>query len=100
MVGIPGTCFALQCRRYRVHAASSPIAPDVQTQQFYIDALVALHRGGVPYVVGGGYAMAHYTGIRRGTKDLDIFVKASDKDRCLTTLTAAGYQTEFFYPFW
>ena len=44
--------------------------------------------------------MAHYTGIRRSTKDLDIFVRPQDRDRCLSTLTAAGYKTEFFMPFW
>jgi hypothetical protein len=27
------------------------------------------------YLVGGGYAMAHYTGIARNTKDLDIFIR-------------------------
>jgi hypothetical protein len=54
----------------------------------------------IPFAVGGGYAMAFYTGIARNTKDLDFFIKAEDRDRTLTTLTAAGYRTEFFYPCW
>jgi hypothetical protein len=86
--------------RVIAESQATPVDPDPQTRQFYVDALSALDRAEVPYVVGGGYAMAHYTGIRRATKDLDIFVKAADRDRTLTTLTAAGYRTEFFYPFW
>jgi hypothetical protein len=79
---------------------AAPIAPDPQVCRFYVSALAALDRARVPYVVGGGYAMAYYTGISRNTKDLDLFVKPEDRDRCLTTLTAAGCRTEFFYPFW
>jgi len=79
---------------------AEPIAPDETTREFYVDALKALDEAEVPYLVGGGYAMAYYTGIARNTKDLDIFVRPSDRDRVLTTLTAAGYRTEFFYPFW
>jgi hypothetical protein len=79
---------------------AEPISPDPATQQFYVDAMRALDRAGVPYLVGGGYAMAYYTGIARNTKDLDLFLRPADRDRCLTTLGAAGYRTEFFYPFW
>jgi hypothetical protein len=78
---------------------SSPRIP-AQTHQFYIACLEALDQTEVPYLIGGGYAMTHYTGIQRDTKDLDLFVRPQDRDRTLTTLTAQGYQTEFFYPFW
>lgn len=80
------------------HAA--PIAPDESTRRFYVEALSTLDRAGVPYAVGGGYAMAYYTGIARNTKDLDIFVRPHHRDRCLSVLAAAGYRTEFFFPFW
>ncbi|HTL30130.1 MAG TPA: hypothetical protein VL282_12950 [Tepidisphaeraceae bacterium] len=79
---------------------AAPIEPDAKSKRFYCDAMQALDRAGVPYLVGGGFAMAHYTGIARNTKDLDLFVRPSDRDRLLTTLTALGYKTEFFYPFW
>src|SRR5947207_12567783 len=79
---------------------AAPIAPDASTQQFYVDALKELDAEGIPYVVGGGYAMAHYTGIARNTKDLDIFIRPGDRDHCLRILADAGYKTEFFYPFW
>jgi hypothetical protein len=79
---------------------ATPIEPDRRTRSFYVRAMRALDRAHVPYVVGGGYALAHYTGISRNTKDLDLFIRPADKDRALTTLTAAGHRTEFFYPFW
>ena len=79
---------------------AAPIAPDPDTVAFYVDAMRALDRAGMPYAVGGGYAMAYYTGIRRNTKDLDLFVTPADRDRALSTLAAAGYKTEFFYEFW
>ncbi|MEA2735372.1 MAG: hypothetical protein QOE14_1823 [Humisphaera sp.] len=79
---------------------AAPIEPDPATRDFYVAALCKLDEADVPYVVGGGYAMAYYTGIARNTKDLDIFLRPRDRDRALTTLAAAGYRTEFFYPFW
>ncbi len=78
----------------------TPVEPDASTQQFYRDALRTLDEANVPYVVGGGYAMAYYTGIQRNTKDLDIFMKPQDHERALEILADAGYQTEYFYPFW
>ena len=78
----------------------TPVEPDEKTQQFYRDAMRRLDHAGVPYVVGGGYAMAYYSGIRRNTKDLDLFLKASDHERALKVLADAGYRTEYFYPFW
>jgi hypothetical protein len=79
---------------------ASPTLPDLRVREFYVDAMRTLDRAGVPYVVGGGYAMAHYTGIPRQTKDLDIYVRPRDSQRALDVLSAAGYRTEYFYPFW
>ncbi|MGE5612563.1 MAG: nucleotidyltransferase family protein [Bacillota bacterium] len=73
------------------------VSPDEMKQQaraFYLDALAALDRSQVPYLVGGGYAMTAYTGITRQTKDLDLFVRAGDSRRALDVLGAAGYRTE------
>jgi hypothetical protein len=79
---------------------AEPVAPDRKTRDFYVEALRALDNENLEYLVGGGYAMAHYTGIARTTKDLDIFIRPRDRDRCLRILASAGYKTEFFYPFW
>jgi hypothetical protein len=83
-----------------VQRHAQPIEPDKLTRDFYIHALNTLDAAKLPYVVGGGYAMAYYTGIARNTKDLDIFIRPQDRDRCLQILAGAGCRTEFFYPFW
>ena len=67
----------------------SPVAPDAKTKEFYVDALRTLDEAEVPYVVGGGYAMAYYTGIQRNTKDLDLFVKPEDHERILAAIEKA-----------
>ena len=38
--------------------------------------------GEVPFLVGGAYAFAHYTGIVRHTKDLDLFVRRPTPRAC------------------
>ena len=80
--------------------SAAPVEPEARTREFYVDAMRILDEAGLPYLVGGGYAMAHYSGISRNTKDLDLFIKASDHERILQTLAGAGYKTEYFYPFW
>jgi hypothetical protein len=47
-------------------------------RDFYRGALDALNRSGIPYMVGGAYALGHHTGIHRETKDLDLFIRLSD----------------------
>ncbi len=79
---------------------AKPVQPDLETCVFYARALRILDESGLPYVVGGGHAMAHYTGIERNTKDLDIFLKPTDHAQALNALSDAGYRTEYFYPFW
>lgn len=72
--------------------------PDPKTREFYLHALALMDQSGVRYAVGGGYAMACYTGIIRHTKDLDVFVKREDRDRVLTVFARAGYQTTLHWP--
>jgi hypothetical protein len=67
---------------------------------FYRQALGALRKAGMPFLVGGAYALAHYTGIVRHTKDLDVFVRPADARRVLEALAAAGYKTELTFPHW
>ena len=42
---------------------------------FYLAALDLLEANRLPFLVGGTFAYARYTGIDRETKDLDIFVR-------------------------
>lgn len=48
----------------------------------------------VPFVVGGAYAYAQYTGIYRDTKDLDLFPRKRDALRALKLLEKDGWRTE------
>jgi hypothetical protein len=61
---------------------------------------MALTRSGLPFLVGGAYALEHYTTIARWTKDLDIFVLPRDVAGCLDALSEAGFKTEVAFPHW
>jgi hypothetical protein len=69
-------------------------------REVYQRALRALSESGVSFLVGGAYALAHYTGIHRQTKDLDVFVRPPDLAAALEVLAAAGFDTENLYPHW
>jgi hypothetical protein len=73
---------------------------DQGTRDFYVRTLAVLNEAGVPYLVGGAYALATLAGIERHTKDMDVFVRARDRDRTLRALEAAGYRTEVTFPHW
>lgn len=67
---------------------------------FYVETLRALKDGKIPFVVGGAFALRHYAGIARGTKDLDVFLRPRDLDRALGALEARGLRTETTFPHW
>jgi hypothetical protein len=73
---------------------------DPQARAFYVRTLETLRDAQVPYLVGGAYAFARYTGIERHTKDLDLFVRPEDAERTLAVLADAGYQTDMTFPHW
>ena len=73
---------------------------DPQARAFYVHTLETLNASGLPYLVGGAYAFARYTGIERHTKDLDLFVRPEDAERALRVLAQAGYQTDMTFPHW
>ena len=79
--------------------ASSARLP-LQAEAFYRTALIALKESGVPFLVGGGYALVHYTGILRYTKDLDVFIRAVDLEPTLEALAEAADHTEVTFPHW
>ena len=45
---------------------------------FYAEVLRILKDSKFTFMVAGGFAVNAYTGLRRPTKDIDIFVKAGD----------------------
>jgi predicted nucleotidyltransferase len=74
------------------------VAPD--TAAFYRRALQTLVDAGVPFLVGGAFAHACFTGIRRSTKDLDLFIKRQDYERVAQLMRGQGWDTEMTYPHW
>lgn len=69
-------------------------------RDFYRRVLVSLRDAGVPYLVGGAYAYARFTGIKRKTKDFDLFVRPEDFERVLDVLRGAGIPGEAKFPHW
>src|SRR5262249_44199507 len=74
------------------------LAPE--TAMFYQYAMRTLTGAGIPYLVGGAYALAYYTGVIRHTKDIDLFVRPEDAQRALDALALAGCRTELTFPHW
>jgi hypothetical protein len=73
---------------------------DNGAQVFYRQAMQTLTAANVPFLLGGAYALALYTGIVRHTKDLDLFLRRGDLDVARNALEAQGYRTELTYPHW
>lgn len=83
-----------------------PLAPSLEdeisppTAAFYRRALQALAEAKVPFLVGGAFAHACFTGIRRATKDLDLFIRREDWDRVARLAQARGWRPELAFPHW
>ncbi|TJZ51419.1 hypothetical protein FAZ15_20080 [Sphingobacterium olei] len=65
-----------------------------ESTAFYKEALRLLHDSSCHFMLGGAFAMFHYTGIFRNTKDLDIFCKSSEYPKILKFFADNGYETE------
>jgi len=74
------------------------IAP--ATAAFYRRALQVLTDAKVPFLVGGAFAHACFTGIRRATKDLDLFIRREDCERVSGLMQAQGWRAEIAFPHW
>src|SRR4051794_38341037 len=73
---------------------------DPATRDYYRQAMDVLDAAGVPFLVGGAYAMERYTGIARHTKDFDVFVRPQDSPRALESLKSIADLTELTFPHW
>lgn len=69
-------------------------------EECYKAALRALLGSGVPFVVGGAFAIHRHTGIWRTTKDLDFFLEARFVPEALRSLEQAGFATSVEDPVW
>lgn len=73
---------------------------DSDTRDFYRDLVKLFSDKGLPYLVGGTFALQRYTGIARKTKDLDFFIRREDFDTFKKTLVSNGYRAELTFPHW
>ncbi len=71
-----------------------------EARDFFAASLRALAASPVPFLVGGAYALAHHAGMRRRTRDLDVFVRRRDVAAALEVLERAGYATCIAFPHW
>ncbi len=69
-------------------------------QTFYKEVLTLLNQSGIPFLVGGAFALQRFTGVKRNTKDLDIFVRPADSQKVLDYFSKEGYRSELIYPHW
>lgn len=70
------------------------------TLVFYRRVLEVLRDEQLPFLVGGAWAINHYAGIYRPTKDFDVFIVGDDYERISDLLSKAGYSTDLTYPHW
>ena len=85
-------------RRHNTLRQESPVLSSEQT--VYLDVMDVLTAAGIPFLVGGGFALTSYTGMARVTKDLDLFVLPADFSRIMEVCSAAGYQTKVRFTHW
>jgi hypothetical protein len=70
------------------------------TQKFYREGIRLLNRAGVPFLVGGAYALTERSGVIRHTKDFDVFLRRQDVKRALHAFEKAGFLTEITFAHW
>jgi hypothetical protein len=57
----------------------------------YRDAICCARKTGLPFMLGGGFALAAYTGRWRNTKDIDFYILPQDRQACVDAITKAGF---------
>jgi len=61
----------------------------------YSRAMDALRAAGIPFMLGGGFALAAFTGRWRDTKDIDFYIRPADRQQTVQALDAAGFKDYF-----
>jgi hypothetical protein len=71
-----------------------------KTKPFFSEVLGQFQSSGIPFLVGGGFAMRRHTGLTRPRRDLDLFVLPKDAHRALQHFSDLGYRVELTFPHW
>jgi len=61
----------------------------------YSKAIDAVRSAQVPFMLGGGFALAAFTGRWRDTKDIDFYIKPQDRELVIQALSLAGFKDYF-----
>lgn len=64
---------------------------DSEDRDLYVEAMDALCGSGVPFMVGGAFAVCHYTGWWRNTHDIDVYVTQENVRRAAEALNEVGF---------
>src|SRR4051812_49001026 len=70
----------------------SPERVSEEEWTIYEAAMQSARHAGVPFMVGGAFALGVYTGRWRPTKDVDLLILPKDRDKMIEALTRAGFK--------
>jgi len=59
--------------------------------EIYRNAIHTVREAGIPFLLGGGFALATFTGRWRDTKDIDFYIRPQDRQATVAALTQAGF---------
>jgi hypothetical protein len=74
--------------------------PPNSSEDFYAEVIRLMAESEIPFLLSGTYALACYTGIKRPTKDVDVFAKAGDALRMLSFFKDKGFDVEIVDDRW
>jgi hypothetical protein len=60
--------------------------------KIYSKAIDAVRSSGVLFMLGGGFALASFTGRWRDTKDIDFYIHPQDREQVIEALSQAGFK--------
>jgi hypothetical protein len=61
----------------------------------YREAMDAFSERGIPFLLGGAFALATYTGRWRNTKDLDVYIRPQHREAVVDALAEIGFEDYF-----
>jgi hypothetical protein len=61
----------------------------------YRQAMEAVRDASISFLLGGGFALAAYTGRWRDTKDIDFYIMPDDRERAVAALRKEGFKDYF-----
>jgi Nucleotidyl transferase of unknown function (DUF2204) len=89
-----------QQERPALVSSSQPPPFPAEQESLFREVIELMEKNHVPFAISGAFALHEHTGIWRDTKDLDLFLSASEAGRALRLLESDGFATEIRDPVW